>query len=135
MRQWLLLFLVLNSGGTEACYHLMQDWPYLETLGFRPDGYYAAARIGVSLLVGWFWNFLHSAPPAAESQGARPSHANSAKPRLRSTHDAACEDAPERRNEKNSESLWAMSERSFFIFPIVDTCGGRFFAPHGSSQN
>ena len=50
--------LVLNSGGTEACYHLMQDWPYLETLGFRPDGYYAAARIGVSLLVGWFWNFL-----------------------------------------------------------------------------
>ena len=37
--------LVLNSGGTEACYHLMQDWPYLETLGFRPDGYYAAARI------------------------------------------------------------------------------------------
>ncbi len=49
--------LILNSGGTEACYYLIQDWKYLETIGFRPDGYYAAARVFVSLLVGWFWNF------------------------------------------------------------------------------
>lgn len=49
--------MVLNSGGTQVCYLLMQNWEYLEELGFRPDGYYAAARLGVSLLVGWFWNF------------------------------------------------------------------------------
>ena len=24
---------------------------------FRPDGYYAAARLFVSLIVSWFWNF------------------------------------------------------------------------------
>lgn len=50
--------LILNSGGTEVCYYLIQDWNFLEELGFKPDGYYAAARIGVSLLVGWFWNFI-----------------------------------------------------------------------------
>ena len=49
--------LILNSGGTEVCYYLIQDWDYLETIGFRLDGYYAAARVFVSLLVGWFWNF------------------------------------------------------------------------------
>lgn len=50
--------LILNSGGTEVCYYLIQNWNFLEDLGFKPDGYYAAARIGVSLLVGWFWNFI-----------------------------------------------------------------------------
>ncbi|MDE6270089.1 MAG: GtrA family protein [Muribaculaceae bacterium] len=49
--------LILNSGGTEVCYYMIQDWDFLQTLGFRPDGYYAAARLTVSLLVGWFWNF------------------------------------------------------------------------------
>jgi hypothetical protein len=35
----------------------MNDWTWLETIGFRPDGYYAVARVVVSLLVSWFWNF------------------------------------------------------------------------------
>lgn len=50
--------LILNSGGTQVCYLAMQNWPYLEEIGFQPDGYYAAARVFVSLLVGWFWNFI-----------------------------------------------------------------------------
>ena len=49
---------ILNSGGTQVCYLAMQNWPYLEEIGFQPDGYYAAARVFVSLLVGWFWNFI-----------------------------------------------------------------------------
>lgn len=50
--------LTLNSLGTEAVYRLLQRLTFLETLGFRPDGYYAAARIGVSLIVSWAWNFV-----------------------------------------------------------------------------
>lgn len=49
--------LLLNSFGTEAVYWLLNRWAWLETIGFKPDGYYAAARLGVSLLVSWFWNF------------------------------------------------------------------------------
>ena len=49
--------LFLNSAGTQFVYYLIQDWHYLESMGFQPDGYYAAARVFVSLLVGWFWNF------------------------------------------------------------------------------
>lgn len=49
---------LLNSFGTEALYYLFNHWSWLETIGFRPDGYYAAARLITSLLVSWFWNFL-----------------------------------------------------------------------------
>ena len=46
-----------NSYGTQLLYQLMNSWTWLETIGFRPDGYFAAARLSVSLLVSWFWNF------------------------------------------------------------------------------
>lgn len=49
--------LLLNAFGTQAVYYVLQNWPWLETVGFRPDGYYAAARLFVSLMVSWFWNF------------------------------------------------------------------------------
>lgn len=48
----------LNAWGTEALYWLLQHWPWLEEIGFKPDGYFAAARIVVSLAVSWFWNFV-----------------------------------------------------------------------------
>ncbi|MDE7460010.1 MAG: GtrA family protein [Paramuribaculum sp.] len=50
--------ILLNSGGTQAVYSLIKDWHWLETIGFKPDGYYAAARLFVSLMVSWFWNFV-----------------------------------------------------------------------------
>lgn len=50
--------LLLNSFGTEAVYWLLQRWTWLEEIGFRPDGYFAAARLGVSLVVSLAWNFL-----------------------------------------------------------------------------
>lgn len=50
--------LVLNSSGTEGLYWLLQHWTWLEEIGFKPDGYFAAARLTVSVLVGWLWNFL-----------------------------------------------------------------------------
>lgn len=49
---------LLNSFGTEGLYYLFNHWSWLETIGFKPDGYYAAARIITSLLVSWFWNFI-----------------------------------------------------------------------------
>lgn len=49
--------LMLNAFGTQAVYYLLQKWTWLETIGFRPDGYFAAARLFVSLIVSWFWNF------------------------------------------------------------------------------
>ena len=48
---------MLNSFGTEALYNLISGWQWLETIGFRPDGYYATARLTVALLISWFWNF------------------------------------------------------------------------------
>ncbi len=50
--------LVLNSLGTEFLTKLLSGWSWLESLGFRPDGYFAAARLTVSLLVSILWNFL-----------------------------------------------------------------------------
>ncbi|MBD5325851.1 MAG: GtrA family protein [Bacteroides sp.] len=50
--------LILNSGGTEALFHLLRRWHWLETLGFKPDGYFAAARLTVSLIVSLAWNFI-----------------------------------------------------------------------------
>lgn len=48
---------VLNSFGTQAVYWLLGHWPWLETIGFEPDGYYATARLFTSLIVSWAWNF------------------------------------------------------------------------------
>ena len=48
---------LLNSFGTQGLYMLLSSWDWLETIGFRPDGYYAAARLTVSLIVSWAWNF------------------------------------------------------------------------------
>lgn len=50
--------LVLNSWGTEALTHILERWTWLESIGFRPDGYFAAARLTVSLIVSLAWNFL-----------------------------------------------------------------------------
>ena len=50
--------ILLNSFGTQFVYYILQHWDWLETVGFRRDGYYAAARLGVSLLVSWGWNFV-----------------------------------------------------------------------------
>lgn len=47
-----------NSLGTQVLYFYLEYWTWLETLGFRPDGYFAVARLTVSLIVSWFWNFL-----------------------------------------------------------------------------
>lgn len=50
--------IMLNSFGTQGLYLLMQHWDWLEELGFKPDGYYAAARLAVSAIVSLFWNLL-----------------------------------------------------------------------------
>ena len=50
--------ILLNSFGTQFVYFVLQHWHWLESIGFRPDGYYAAARLGVSLIVSWAWNFV-----------------------------------------------------------------------------
>ena len=50
--------MLLNAYGTQAIYYIISDWTWLENLGFKPDGYYAAARIFTSLVVSWFWNFV-----------------------------------------------------------------------------
>lgn len=50
--------LILNSGGTELLYILLKNMEILEDLGFKPAGYYSAARVVMSLLVSWFWNFV-----------------------------------------------------------------------------
>lgn len=50
--------LLLNSFGTEALYWILNKWTWLESIGFKPDGYYAAARLIVSGIVSLFWNLL-----------------------------------------------------------------------------
>ena len=50
--------LILNSAGTDGLYYLLKRWHILEDLGFKPAGYWTAARLLMSLLVSWFWNFL-----------------------------------------------------------------------------
>lgn len=50
--------LILNSAGTEGLFHALRSWPWLEQLGFKPDGYFAAARLTVSLIVSLAWNFV-----------------------------------------------------------------------------
>ncbi len=50
--------LILNSGGTEVVYFLLKKLDFLEKIGFKPAGYYSAARLFMSLMVSWFWNFV-----------------------------------------------------------------------------
>lgn len=49
--------LLLNTFGTQLLYDLIKNWDWLEHIGFKRDGYFAAARLLVSLLVSWCWNF------------------------------------------------------------------------------
>ena len=37
---------------------MLDNLTFLQDLGFKPNGYYAAARLSVSLIVSIFWNFL-----------------------------------------------------------------------------
>ena len=50
--------LLLNSFGTELLYYGLKQWKWLENIGFKPDGYFAAARLTVSGIVSLGWNFL-----------------------------------------------------------------------------
>lgn len=50
--------IMLNSFGTMGLYNLLQSWDWLESIGFKPDGYYSAARLSVSIIVSLFWNLL-----------------------------------------------------------------------------
>lgn len=50
--------LLLNSFGTDWLNNLFDNMPWLGTIGVTSKGCYAAARLIVSLLVSWFWNFL-----------------------------------------------------------------------------
>lgn len=44
--------LLLNVYGTQLVYELLNKFPFLaEDLGFKPNGFYAAARLSVSLIV------------------------------------------------------------------------------------
>lgn len=48
---------LLNTFGTGFVYYLMNQWEWLESIGFKRDGFYAASRLFVSLMVSWVWNF------------------------------------------------------------------------------
>lgn len=50
--------LALNVYGTQVVYEILKGLTFLEDMGFKPNGYYAAARLSVSLIVSIFWNFL-----------------------------------------------------------------------------
>ncbi|MDE6258679.1 MAG: GtrA family protein [Muribaculaceae bacterium] len=50
--------LLLNSYGTHALYYLFTKWNWLIEMGFRPDGFFAAARLLTSLIVSLAWNFI-----------------------------------------------------------------------------
>ena len=50
--------LLLNSFGTELLYYGLSRWDWLEELGFKRDGYFAAARLIVSGIVSLCWNFI-----------------------------------------------------------------------------
>lgn len=49
---------LLNSFGTEAIYWVLNQWHWLEKIGFKPDGYFTVARLSMSGIVSLCWNFL-----------------------------------------------------------------------------
>lgn len=50
--------LILNTVGTSLLAMALDSWHLLEALGFTNVGSYAVARLVVSLLVSWFWNYV-----------------------------------------------------------------------------
>lgn len=50
--------LLLNSYGTHLLYYLFTKWDWLIEMGFKPDGFFAAARLLTSLIVSLGWNFI-----------------------------------------------------------------------------
>ena len=50
--------LLLNSFGTQFLYGVLCKWEWLASIGFKPDGYFAAARLSTALIVSVFWIFL-----------------------------------------------------------------------------
>ncbi|MDE5650672.1 MAG: GtrA family protein [Duncaniella sp.] len=50
--------LLLNMYGTTGLASLLSHWEWLLSLGFKPDGIFAAARLTASLAVSWGWNFV-----------------------------------------------------------------------------
>lgn len=50
--------LLLNSSGTQILYWALNQWKWLGEIGFKPDGYFTAARLGTALVVSVLWHFL-----------------------------------------------------------------------------
>ena len=50
--------LLLNSFGTQFLYWVLNKWVWLSEIGFKPDGYFTAARLSTALIVSVFWHFL-----------------------------------------------------------------------------
>lgn len=50
--------LALNSFGTEGIYWALRRWNWLEYIGFKPSGYFTAARLFTALVVSFAWNFV-----------------------------------------------------------------------------
>lgn len=50
--------LALNSFGTEGLYWTLRRWNWLEYIGFKPSGYFTAARLFTALVVSFAWNFV-----------------------------------------------------------------------------
>ena len=48
----------LNAFGTQLLYVALCHWEWLATIGFKPGGYFTAARLTMALLVSVFWIFL-----------------------------------------------------------------------------
>lgn len=50
--------LLLNSFGTQLLYGVLCKWEWLSSIGFKPDGFFTAARLTTALIVSVFWIFL-----------------------------------------------------------------------------
>lgn len=49
--------LLLNSFGTEFMYMVVKKWSWLDSFNISHDLLFVGARLFVSLMVSWFWNF------------------------------------------------------------------------------
>ncbi len=50
--------LLLNMYGTTGVTALLSSWTWLADIGFKTDGFFAVARLLVSLIVSLAWNFV-----------------------------------------------------------------------------
>lgn len=50
--------LLLNMYGTTGVTALLASWTWLSDIGFKTDGFFAVARLLVSLIVSLAWNFV-----------------------------------------------------------------------------